>query len=351
MSWQLVPDLSSRVHVEIEDYSIVRKDRNLSGGGVALYIHKSLNFKICDELISPELEAIAAKIKVGNYKPFIITSLYRPPDKPVSYFDSIRSLINALDTKGLEFIVMGDTNCNTMDKSDNDTKNLSKIVDSFNLKHLITDSTRVTASTKTCIDHILTNTESKVIQSGVIPCGISDHDIVYMIKNMRIPKARNLPKVQTVRNYKKFDLNEFHADIKTIPFEVIRTQSVDDANKLWLTWKAFFLAILNKHAPLITIKTRANKLPYVNADLRRLIKQRDYLRGKANRTGSKLLRQAFNQMRSRVNHELYRARKDYYTSQIEKHKDSLKDTWKIINMLLGRVVKQPKLIKSHAMGK
>ena len=69
------------------------------------------------------------------------------------------------------------------------------------------------ASTKTCIDHILTNTESKVVQSGVIPCGISDHDIVYMIKNMRIHKARNLPKVQTVRNYKKFDLNEFHADI------------------------------------------------------------------------------------------------------------------------------------------
>ena len=33
-------------HVDIEDYSIVRKDRNLSGGGVALYIHKSLNFKI-----------------------------------------------------------------------------------------------------------------------------------------------------------------------------------------------------------------------------------------------------------------------------------------------------------------
>ena len=109
---------------------------------------------------------------------------------------------------------MGDTNCNTMDKSDNDTKNLSKIVDSFNLKHLITDYTRVTASTKTCIDHILTNTESKVIQSGVpvILCGISDHDIVYMIKNMQIPKARSLPKVQTVRNYKKFDLNEFYAD-------------------------------------------------------------------------------------------------------------------------------------------
>ena len=232
-----------------------------------------------------------------------------------------------------------------MDKSDNDTKNLSKIVDSFNLKHLITDYTRVTASTKTCTDHTLINTESKAIQSGVIPCGRSGHGIVYMIKNMWIPKAGNLPKVQTVRNYKKFDLNEFHADIKTIAFDVIKKQSVDDANKLWLTWKAFFLAILNKHDPLITIKTRAGKLLYVNADLRRLIRQRDYLRSKPNRTGSKLHRQAFNQMRSRVNHELYKTRQDYYTSQIEKHKDSLKDTWKIIKHTIGQSSKATQIDK------
>ena len=82
---------------------------------------------------------------------------------------------------------------------------------------------------------------------------------------MWIPKARNLPKVQTVRNFKKFDLNEFHADHF---IRCDRKQSVDDANKLWLTWKASFLAILNKHAPLITTKTRTNKLSYVNADLR-----------------------------------------------------------------------------------
>ena len=76
----------------------------------------------------PELEAITAQIKVGNYKPFIITSLYLPPHKLVSCFNSIRSLINALDTKGLEFIVMGDTNCNTIDKSDNDTKIFQKLL-------------------------------------------------------------------------------------------------------------------------------------------------------------------------------------------------------------------------------
>ena len=94
----------------------------------------------------------------------------------------------------------------------------------------------------------------------------------------------------------------------------------------------------------------ANKLPYVNVDLRRLTRQRDNLRGKANRTGSKLLRQAFNQMRSRVNHELYKARKDYYTSQIEKHEDSLKDTWKIIKHAIGQSSKGTQIDKISCNG-
>ena len=69
--------------LNVEGYDVIRKDRDLNGGGIALYIHKSLNFKQCDDLYKYEVEAVSAEIKVGNYKPFIVTSLYRPPDKPV----------------------------------------------------------------------------------------------------------------------------------------------------------------------------------------------------------------------------------------------------------------------------
>ena len=133
---------------------------------VALYIHKSLNFKQCDDLYKYEVEAVSAEIKVGNYKPFIVTSLYRPPDKPVSHFDEIEALVSTIDNKNLEFIIIGDTNCNFMDKTDNDTKHLLKLMASYNLQQLIKDYTRVTGTTKTCIDHILTNKLDTVSQSG-----------------------------------------------------------------------------------------------------------------------------------------------------------------------------------------
>ena len=96
-------------------------------------VHKSVDFKGCDDLIKSDIEEISAKIKVGNYKCFIIASIYRPTGKPVAYFPDIELLIRDIDNQNIESIIMGDTKCNFMDKSDNDTKNLPKIMNTYNL--------------------------------------------------------------------------------------------------------------------------------------------------------------------------------------------------------------------------
>ena len=316
-------------HIAIDEYDVIRKDRNSVGGGVALYAHKSVDFKRCDDLINSDIEAISAKIKIGNYKPFLVTSIYRPPRKPVAYFHDIELLVRDTDNQNIESIIMGDTNCNFMDKSNNDTKNLLKIMNNYNLKQVIHDYTRVTGTTKTCIDHIMTNRPECVFKSGVINCGISDHDSVYMIKKLRVPAPKLPPRTLSVRNFKKFDLKSFRKELMEVPFDQIKNVT-NDANEMWLIWKAFFLDLLNKHAPITNIKVRNNKLPYVTSELRKLIRQRDYLRAKANKTGSEYIRQAFNHLRSTVNYELHHAKRNYYTCKIEQHKDNLKLTWKVL---------------------
>ena len=168
-------------HIAIDEYDVIWKDRDSVGGGVALYVHKSVDFKRCDDLINSDIEAISAKIKIVYYKPFLVTSIYRPPGKPVAYFHDIELLVRDIDNQNIESIIMGDTNCNFMDKSNNDTKNLLKIMNNYNLKQVIHDYTRVTSTTKTCVYHIMTNRPDCVFKSGVINCGISDHDSVYMI--------------------------------------------------------------------------------------------------------------------------------------------------------------------------
>ena len=76
-------------------------------------------------------------------------------------------------------------------------------------------------------------------------CGISDHDAVFMIKRMRLPKLKAPPKHLNVKNYKKFDLKAFKKDMINVPFDEIKYIS-SDANEMWNLWKRFFLDILNK---------------------------------------------------------------------------------------------------------
>ena len=95
------------------------------------------------------------------------------------------------------------------------------------------------------------------------------------------------------------------------------------------------LDILNKHGPVTKIKIKGNNLPYITSKVRRMIRQRDYLRKKANETGSKYLRQAFLNIIGRVYQELRYLYDSYYSGKIDEHKNDPKQTWKILKQALG----------------
>ena len=49
---------------------------------------------MCDEQ-----ESVFVQVKNGKYKPFILTSINRPPGKPVSYFNDLGSLFGRIVSK------------------------------------------------------------------------------------------------------------------------------------------------------------------------------------------------------------------------------------------------------------
>ena len=216
--------------VHIDGYAIIRKDRNKHGGGVALYIHQNINFELKGELMCDEIESISVQIKNGKFKPFIVTSIYRPPGKPVSYFDKLEYLFGQLESQNKESIILGDTNCD-FDTPANNTKHLNNILNSFGYSQLRKNPTRTTSTTSTIIDHLMTNRPEIISGSGVVPYGISDHDALYLIRNIRALKLKAPPKVSNVRNYKLFNIKNFQSDLKTIPMEHIKLVS-KDANEV-----------------------------------------------------------------------------------------------------------------------
>jgi hypothetical protein len=80
------------------------------------------------------------------------------------------------------------------------TKRLSDIINEFQLKQHITSPTRITPSSKTLIDIIMTKaSDTKIIDSGVIHLGLSDHSLVYICRKIGIPRSE--PKILETRQF------------------------------------------------------------------------------------------------------------------------------------------------------
>ena len=63
------PNITNNV-IHLNDYDIIRKDRSRNGGGVCIYLRSSINYKIRNDLVPSELEAVCIEIIKPHSKPF-----------------------------------------------------------------------------------------------------------------------------------------------------------------------------------------------------------------------------------------------------------------------------------------
>ena len=138
---------------------------------------------------------------------------------------------------------------------------------------------------------------------------------------------RRNPKTITVRKFRRFDLDAFKSDLQGINFDEIKSLS-SDSNEMWLIWKTLFLDVLNRHAPVSNIKIKGHDLPYITTEVRLLARQRYYFRKKAGKTGSKYLRQAFQQIKHKITYKVRKLRSEYYSKKIAENRGNIEATWK-----------------------
>ena len=98
-----------------------------------------------------------------------------------------------------EFIPSSDLNCDLLSEIISKSKHLVHIYNTYGLTQVIKEATRTTAETNTLTYYIVTNKQDNFADSGIIPCGIGDHDLVYIIRHARLPKIKKDPKIVTVR--------------------------------------------------------------------------------------------------------------------------------------------------------
>jgi chorismate mutase len=203
--WHCIEDSE----IEIDDYHVIRCDRPSvktykRGGGILAYVHKKYELtEMKHSFSSPEkVQAIKFSIDMKYLKPIIIISIYRVADTPTSFIKQLEA--ETLQSNDKEIFILGDLNIDQLCPNENQLKPL---ITSLGLHQLIKTPTRVTDKTKTLIDLIITNSpHCDAKNTGVIRCGLSDHDIVFAVRKV---KNSHKPAFETreVRDFKNVDIH------------------------------------------------------------------------------------------------------------------------------------------------
>ena len=173
---------------------------------------------------------------------------------------------------------MWDLNCDLENPIlDYHTGKLLSFSSLYELTQVISEPTRITKSTSTLTDFILTNTLEHILSSGVISSGISDHNLAYAVRNFKLPKFE--PILREVRDFKQFSETQFRNYLLKLPWDIIFWY--EDPNQCWSVWKSSSYEILKIRTPIRHERVRSNPIPWITPVIKQLIRVRDYDKKKA----------------------------------------------------------------------
>ena len=118
------------------------------------------------------------------------------------HLDSTGKHKNGVISEKKEFILLGDLNCDLLSETISKSKHLVHIsgYNTYGLTQVIKEATRTTAETNPLTYYIATNKKDNVADSGIIDCGIGDHDLVYIVRHARLPKVKKDPNIVRSKN-------------------------------------------------------------------------------------------------------------------------------------------------------
>jgi Reverse transcriptase (RNA-dependent DNA polymerase) len=231
------------VEGEIEQYKLngftLRNSHcrtQLSRGGTAIFVRNTLahmNIIPRPDLLKGNIDRHAefSIIELKLLK-IIVVATYRAPDGDVALFlNSLDLILHQITKEKKTVILAGDFNIDILQLTTNQTL-LGDLLASYNCIPTITEPTRITAHSESCIDNIYTNTNT-TFNSSLLVSGLSDHEGQYLKlaltdhnKNDNKPKY-SYKRIFSEENYRTFcNLleNETWAD-------TINQQTTDDKYK------------------------------------------------------------------------------------------------------------------------
>ena len=345
-TWNPEKDKSKFIPKQLENYN---KYNGLTGttlrSGCGFYIRTGIKFKDRKDLDIQHYDSLnefqCKFIEIINTKGcnFIVCVCYRHPKKTSD--DTFNNwLQNTLEKTAKEhktIICIGDFNYNLLKYShDNKVTQFVDIMTQSNLQPTINKPTRIVKNQKpSLIDNIFVNSLEKKITTGNLVSKITDHMPNFMFMNNHTLGNKKIPHKK--RCFKNYNAEEYQKDMESIDIIPALHMYSDDISAIMKFYQDQALAVMNKHAPFVTLTKQEMKWkekPWIDRHIQKLIKDKDCIYSKYLKNKSKFWYIRYRSLCDIVKSEIASNKKKYFDWYFKSNIDNSKKIWKGINEII-----------------
>ena len=316
--------------IHISQYNIYRCDKD-RGGGVCIYVRENLKVTQIN-LNIPRTEGIEdlwISVQCRKLPSIIVGCIYRHPHSPNASFEYLLQSFRSICLKNKPFFLLGDLNDDQLIPN----SKLYQAIKMSKLKQLISKPTRITNSSSTLLDVIITNMPERVIETEVSPTEIADHELISLSINITKPKLA--PVIKTTRCFKNYTKDYLCNSILNKVCMLNKILNTDDVNSQLDIFNNVFTDCLNTCAPYVTKTVGRPYAPWITEEIRAEINIRNSLQTRLkNDPSNQTLRNEYKQKKNAVKPLINNAKLNYYKERLKTCNDN--DTWKIINEIVPR---------------
>ncbi|XP_072164906.1 uncharacterized protein [Diadema setosum] len=344
------------------DYTAYRKDRRAGkGGGVLIAVRNDL-IAIEIEELNVDAEILWIKIQIFNRKPIYIGVFYRPPSSGTEPLQQLRASLEKIDfSKNPTIWLGGDFNIPDIDwdsmcrKSANActyprdiSTSLLDIINDFSLHQMAKEVNHVHQTEVHHVSNILQLflvSNPDIFVPLLTAPGLCDHSILLAEADVdHTPQRHTRHKVYL---YHKADVTSMKQDIKNFQDPFIQNCEVNSIEDSWQSFENFIQNITDKYIPSKLSSSRYN-LPWMNSQLKRLIRRKDRAFHTAKRTDRLANWKRYRSLRSDVRKALRKAEAQYMSNTIfESLRSNPKKFWSYIKTKRGNRCGIPALQKGQ----
>ena len=146
-----------------------------------------------------------------------------------------------------------------------DVKNYHQFCTIHGLKQLIQSATRVTCSTSTLTDHILTSVPSRVSQNGAINVGVSDYQLIFCTRKISRIKTGGAHKYLNFRSLKNYTAYYYKEALKQTDFP--NYENFGDVNEAYSNFFQKLMTVIDKVAPYKSKRVKGNTQKWFDGEV------------------------------------------------------------------------------------